>query len=546
MTTPCPSPLVRSAYADRELTAADAVALEAHLDSCAACRARIAALRAEHAALRALLVAAEPTAVPEFQRPLGKAGLALAGLGTLAVGVFASSVWGALGASVPPGLRWLSPFDSGALVDLFVSVLLFINNEGIAMLTSILQFTASAVLIVLIVLLASACAALLKPRAGTAVLLSALLVVAAFPRLSHALEIRRSEHGPATVAAGETIDDSLLAVGETVSIDGDVNGDLLAFARLVTIRGNVSGDVISAGETVEIRGNVGGNVFAAGRAVTLNQIRVGHNLYAAGRDVSVATGTEIAGNATAAGATVNIDGKIGVDVASFAENFALRGEVTRNVTALGQTVTLLAPAVVGGDLTARVGDLDKVQIASGATVRGNVDKQIVEAMRERAEASKYLRPSFYVWQLVRLGAAFLSGLVLLWLFPGLQTASLADTGAAVKAGVFGLVAAIALPVIALIACITVVGLPLGIIGAIVWLLGLYFAKIVVAQMIGRALFRSAHGVPHYAATLLAGLVIVIIAINLPWFIGGIFGLVLTLVGLGMLINYVSERSGLSL
>jgi hypothetical protein len=208
-------------------------------------------------------------------------------------------------------------------------------------------------------------------------------------------------------------------------------------------------------------------------------------------------------------------------------------------------VTLLAPATVGGDLIARVGDLDKVQVASGATVRGNVDKQVVEGMRERAEAgSKYLRPSFYIWQLVRLGAAFLSGLVLLWLFPGLQTASLADAGAAVKAGVFGLVAAIALPVMALIACITVVGLPLGIIGAIVWLLGLYFAKTVVAQLIGRTLFRSAHGVPHYAATLLAGLVIVLIAINLPW-IGWLLGLVLTLLGLGMLVNYVSERSGRS-
>jgi cytoskeletal protein CcmA (bactofilin family) len=347
------------------------------------------------------------------------------------------------------------------------------------------------------------------------------------------------------VAAGETIDDSLLAVGETVSIDGDVNGDLLAFARLVTIRGNVSGDVISAGETVEIQGKVGGSVFGAGRAVTLTQTRVGRNFYGAGSDVAVGTGSEIVGNATVAGATVSVDGKVGVDVTSAARDFVLRGEVTRNVVATGQTVTLLAPATVGGDLTARVGELDKVQIASGATVRGNVDKQILEAMRERAEGSKYLRPSFYVWQVVRLGAAFLSGLVLLWLFPGLQTASLADAGAAVKAGVFGLVAAIALPVIALIACITVVGLPLGIIGAIVWLLGLYFAKTVVAQLIGRTLFRSAHGVPHYAATLLAGLVIVIIAINLPW-IGWLFGLVLTLLGLGMLVNYVSERSGRSL
>jgi len=47
MTTQCPSPLVRSMYADGELAPADATALDAHLESCAACRTRIGALRAE-------------------------------------------------------------------------------------------------------------------------------------------------------------------------------------------------------------------------------------------------------------------------------------------------------------------------------------------------------------------------------------------------------------------------------------------------------------------------------------------------------------------
>ena len=89
------------------------------------------------------------------------------------------------------------------------------------------------------------------------------------------------------------------------------------------------------------------------------------------------------------------------------------------------------------------------------------------------------------------------------------------------------------------------GIPLGILAVILWLLGLYFAKIVVAQLIGRKLFASAHGVPHYAATLLAGLVIVFIAINLPW-VGWLIGIAITLLGLGMIVTYASERSGRTL
>jgi anti-sigma factor RsiW len=528
-------------YADGELPATDAAALETHLDSCPACRARIGALHAQRAALRALLADAEPAEVvaPRFHRPLGWAGLVLFVVGALGAGVFASSVWNALGAAVPSALRWLSPFEPSSLLSLFMSLVLFVTNEGIAMLTSIVELAGVAVLVAL---LAYAGAALLKPRAGAAVLLSvALLVAAALPLTSHAFELRKADGGATTVPAGQTIDDTLLAVGETVAIDGDVNGDLLAFARIVVIRGHVAGDVITAGETVEIQGVVGGSVYAAGRGVTITHVHVGRNIYSAGRDVALGSGTEIAGNAIAAGDSVNVDGKIGIDLTAAGNAIAVRGDVTRNVTAFAQTLTLLAPATVGGDLVARVAALDNVQIAPGATVRGNVDKQVSEGMRGK-RVNKYLTTSFYIWQLVRLGAAFLTGLLMLWAFTGLRTAPLADAGAGLKAAAIGLVTAIALPVVAFIACLTVVGIPLGILGAILWLLGLYFAKVVVAQLIGRRLFASPHGLPHYAATLLAGLVIVFVAINLPW-VGWLIGIALTLLGLGMIVTYVSERLG---
>jgi cytoskeletal protein CcmA (bactofilin family) len=529
-------------YADGELTAADAAALEAHLESCAACRARIGALRAERAALRVALAAAEPVdvPVPRFQRPLGLPGLALLVLGALGVWVFAASTWNALADAVPRELHWLSPLDPGALLSFFVSLVLSVTSEGIAMLTSTLELAALAVLVAL---LAYAGSAFLRPRAGAAVLLSVLVIAAALPLRSHAFELRKSD-GATTVAAGETIDDTLLAAGQTVSIDGDVNGDLLAFARVVTIRGHVAGDVIAAGETVEIQGSVGGSVYAAGRGVTIKQMRVGRNLYTAGRDVAVESGVEIVGNATAAGDSVNVDGKVGVDLMTAGNALVLRGEVTRNVNAFGQTITLLPPASVGGDLVAHVRATDNLQIAPGATVRGKVDTQI-SAGPPGARVSKYLMASFYTWQIVRLAAAFLAGLLLLWAFDGLRTASLADAGAGLKAGAIGLVTAIALPVVAFIACITVVGIPLGILTVILWLFGLYFAKVVVAQLIGRRLFASAHGVPHYAATLLAGLVIVFIAINLPW-VGWLVGIAITLLGLGMIVAYVSERSGRTL
>jgi len=178
MTTTCPSPLTRSMYADDELSTAAAAALEAHLDSCADCRTRIASLKHERMLLRAVLAADEPIATPAFQRPLAMRDL-LPGIAVLVVtGALASLIWGAIAAAVPSGLRWLSPLDPGSLWDLTVSLVLFLTREGSAMLTSIVQYAAAAVLVSLF---AWACASLVKQRAGTAALLSVLLLVCALP-----------------------------------------------------------------------------------------------------------------------------------------------------------------------------------------------------------------------------------------------------------------------------------------------------------------------------------------------------------------------------
>jgi cytoskeletal protein CcmA (bactofilin family) len=523
-------------YADGELSGADVGPLEAHLDSCDVCRARIAALKAERAALRAALASLDAVAVPRFERPLGARDVLLALMALAGVAWVASGFWSGLAVAVPSAARWLSPLDPGSLWNLTVSFGLFLARGGLAMSTSIIEYASVAAAVMLI---AWACAAFFKGRAGTAVLLSVLMLVVALPQIGSALEIRRTE-ALTSLAAGETIDDTLLAVGETVEIDGDVNGDLFAFGRRVAVRGNVAGNVIAAGESVDIQGTVDGSVFSGGRAVALTR-RVQRNLYVGARDVTIADGAEVARDMIAGASSVSVNGRVGNDLTTGAREVIVRGSIARNVLAQAASIALLDGASVGGNLTARVGDPNDLQIAAGATIGGSIDRQVVERQRVEDRRNRYFTTGFYIGQFVRLAMGFVTGLLLLWVFPGLQTLSLASAAAALRAAGVGLAAAVVLPVLAVIACITVIGIPLGIIIAILWLLGLYFAKTVIAQYIGRSLFNSPRGTPHYAATLIAGLVIVLIAVNLPW-IGWLIGLVLTLVGLGMIVAHVYDRN----
>jgi anti-sigma factor RsiW len=520
-------------YADGELPAREAASLERHAATCAACGARVEAMRRESAVLRlALRHVEDEVPIPRFVPPPRARDFIVLTLAVAIIGGFSSAFWNTVSAAIPSGLRWLNPFETGELYERALSVVTFIVYEGTAMWTATLNFIGVALVLAFFAWLSFAA---VRQRGFAAIAASLLAVAIALPSIGHALEIRRGDL--VTVAAGETIDDTLLAAGNTISIDGNINGDLLAFGRSVTVRGNVTGDLITGGETINVEGTIGGNVIGGGRGISLLRSRVGRNLYGFGRDVEVDAAAEIVGNAIAFGENIDIDGRVGTDVQGFGATLRVSGNVEGDVEGHAANITLLPSARVGGDVTAHVDSADDLDIASGAVVGGNVDTQLVEREQRR---NRYMTVGHYVGQIVRLGAMFLAGLLLLWVFPVLREVSLPNAIAVLRSGGIGLAAAVTLPVAALLLCVTIVGAPIGILTFVLGAIGLYLSKIVLSQIIGRAVLRAPQGPPHYAATLITGLVIVVVAINLP-FIGGIANFVLTLVGFGIIVSLLLAR-----
>jgi len=535
----CPSPITRSMYADGALGADEALRLEQHAATCAACNARIATLRRERDVLRAALHEIDATApIPSFTPPLRARDFLALVLGVGVVGALANEFWSAAAAAVPSGLRWLNPLQTGELFERALRFITFIVSEGNTMLTTALNFTGVALLLAFLAWVASTA---VRRRGFAAVAASVLAAVIALPSIGHAFE-RRIATGTAdaivTVPAGETIDDTLFVAADTIAIDGNVNGDLLAFGRSITVRGNVAGNLITGGESIMVEGSVGGSIIGGGRGISLARARIGRDFYGFGRDIDVDASAEVVGNALGfAFDTVGIDGRVGNDLLGFGNNVRVSGNVQGDVDGFAGKVTLLPTARVGGNVTAHVDSADDLSIADGAVVSGRVDTQIVE---REARRNEYLTVGYYVRQVVRLGAAFLSGLVLLWLFPALRDVSLPTVGAVLRSGAIGFAAMVALPIAAVIVCVTIVGIPLALLTFVLGAIGLYFSKTVLAQVIGRAVLRSPAAPPHYAATLLVGLVITIVAINLP-FVGGWVNFLLTIVGFGIIVTLLLAR-----
>jgi hypothetical protein len=92
---------------------------------------------------------------------------------------------------------------------------------------------------------------------------------------------------------------------------------------------------------------------------------------------------------------------------------------------------------------------------------------------------------------------------------------------------------LAAPATAVLLCLTLIGLPLGLAALAIFVFALYLSKILVAGAVGARLLKTSASVtPRYAAALLVGLVLLKLLRALP-FVGSLVGFVVLLVGLGL-------------
>ena len=389
----CPSPIALSIYADGELFGSDAAALERHLATCGACRARIEVLRDESVVLRAALRHADDLAlIPRFAPPPRARDFVVLTLTVALIGGFSKAFWSTVAAAIPAELGWLSPLKSGTLFERAVDIVTFTFYEAPAMWTAITNFIGAALVLAFIAWLAFSAA---RPRAFAGIAASLLAAAFALPSTGHALELRRSNDA-VTVAADETIDDTVFAMARTVSVDGTINGDLIALGQAVTVRGNVTGNLVTAAQTVTIEGAVGGTVIGAAEGLSLMNARIGRDLYGSGNQVDISAGTNVSGNVVTAADTVDLDGRVGIDFKVFGGTVNVSGAVEGDVEGYVDSIAVLSTARIGGNVTAHVDDEGDLDVSSGAVVGGNVDEQLVsrEQRRNRNVPVRFCRPQY--------------------------------------------------------------------------------------------------------------------------------------------------------
>jgi hypothetical protein len=530
----CPDEFILSQYADGEITTFEAEDLAAHLQACRSCRRLAADLKAEKRLLIESLQGVDSSEpMPEAARSERPEFSGMDRLAVISIGVVILMRLGiglVQNVELPSAVEWLQPWSLSALLNYLVNGLFYVIEKGGSAMTSLIEAAGAVILGGLIL---GITIAVTRRAIRTKTILGLISLMFLFVVPSYAIEVRKAEKGKfsdVSVAANETLNDTLVAFGDTVSINGTVTGDLIAFARNIEIEGTVQGNVFGFAQRVDVAGKVDGDVFAFGQSVRTDA-QIGESFWGFGQTVTIGQGVRLIKDAAVFASNAYINGDIGRDAMIYAATLDAGGRFERDLRFAGAGLMLHGTSAIGRNLNIKVPSEKGLWIDSHVTIGG---KKSVEFTK--SEASKYRTFGFYTKQALRIGSGFLMGLLLYWLIPAAHRISLSTGRAVLTSGGIGFLAAVAAPIGAIILAITLIGIPVSLLAIAIWILGLYLAKVVVAKCIGSAILGAKDNtLSSILLPLLLGLVIVIIAVNLPY-VGGILNFLLVLVGLGSLVR----------
>jgi hypothetical protein len=217
-----------------------------------------------------------------------------------------------------------------------------------------------------------------------------------------------------------------------------------------------------------------------------------------------------------------VDGTVDGSLTAFDAPVTISGRVTGDVVAFNGQVELLDGAEVTGDLVSRYEPV----VASGATVGGTTSR-----VPTRMNWEGFGWAGRVAWWLAVSVSTLVVGLVLLWLVGrgGARIVEAGRTRIGPSIG-WGLLLFFGLPILAIIALVTIVGIPLG--------LGLLSALLLIhalgygasAWILGRSIVREPAG---WLLAFLAGWAILRVAALVP-FLGGLVWFAAVVFGLGAL------------
>jgi cytoskeletal protein CcmA (bactofilin family) len=506
-------------YIERQLDRARAQEVSAHAQECGPCRTLLRAMERESRLLtRAMLEEDEalPARLAQFQE---RARRSMQWIWGLAFGLAATGVYALYTGYVEPWQQQLEQAGFGGS-DL-LSLLIFQGAfwKGWQSMITLLE-----VLALLVVGGFGFAFFRRRVRRGSALALVltgfCALATLALPATAGATEFRRAD--TTEVPAGETIKGDLFLFSHHARIDGTVDGDVYLFAQDASVSGHVNGYVIGFVQSLRVNGKVDGNIRAFANNVTVTG-EVSRNVLIFAELMNLDATGKITGSMTAFLQSLHLDGHLGRDLLLFCGDANIAGKIDGGIHAKGANLSIRSTAEVAGPVRFE-GD-NQPDVSPQAKLASPVDYHKME------HRPRYREGGYYIWQVIWAAAFVLFGLVLFQLMPKFSKEATDNVDRAGASFGLGVLVFFSVPIAAIIACVTIVGLFIGASSFFVWYAALYYAQIVVGAAVGQWMMDKTNEAWPLIGRMTVGVVLVRLCTTVPHVGGWVkFGVILWGVG----------------
>ena len=304
-----------------------------------------------------------------------------------------------------------------------------------------------------------------------------------------------------------------------------MDGDLIVFSRNVIVNGHVRGDILGLARSLEFNGTVDGNIRITSEDITITGT-VGKNVTDWSGHLTLDPKGKIGGSLTVGAGDASLDGHIGGDLLAFLGELEIDGSIGGGARIQGRRLTIGSNAVIAG--ATHFEGRNPAEVAAGAKLGSPI------LFVEHKHGPDRTSPLYFWHQVLMWGASFVFGLALLLVAPGFFY----DVANACKrvgpTSGLGVLFLLATPVAAVLICITIVGIPVGIATILLYVIAVYSAQVFVGTWLGEKILGAAVGIGPTLGRLALGLAI-LRAIRMVPYLGVLIGSMVVVCGLGALV-----------
>lgn len=362
------------------------------------------------------------------------------------------------------------------------------------------------------------------------------LLVLAVPGSTFAAQFQREE--VYTLEKSDRINEDLYAAGERVTLSGTVNGDAFIASGIVIVDGAVQQDLFAAGGNITISGTIGDDVRMAGGSIVVSGTVRG-DLFVAGGEVHITSNGSVEGDLVSAGGSVIINGLVKGNVRVSGGEVVLNNQIDGNVRAASGDVTLGSSAFIRGDFDYY--SRNEATIMDGARVGGTT---LFHKSGIQRGSGKILAGLLGFWFFLKFLMMIVISVLAVYVFRRL-TSKVLDRAIAAPGRDFltGFILLFLVPITAILLCITLVGIPVAILGVLMYVVYLLLTGFLTPVIIGsyiNKLITKRPALEMNWKTIVYGILATFILGIIP-FVGGLIWFIIYLIVFGALARTWYER-----